>query len=104
GVVVVPLEGGAEYGAGLSAMCEAQAVGRPVVATRTPGLVDRLDAAATVAVTPRDADELAGAISDLLIDERRARALGRAGRARVERDGTNAHLVDRLEAVVETMR
>ena len=67
-------------GFGMTAL-EAMHAGVPVLAARSPGLVETCaDAAAYF--DPRDADGLAGAISSLLADEARRRELGRRGRAR----------------------
>jgi glycosyltransferase involved in cell wall biosynthesis len=61
---------------------EANAVGRPVVATRVGGLATVVEDQVTgVLVAPRDPDALAKAIQGLLDDPVRAAAMGAAGRA-----------------------
>ena len=63
---------------------EAAAAGRPVVAARATGSVDAVvDGKTGLLVPPRNAQALAEALSCLLRDPARARALGRAGRERV---------------------
>jgi glycosyltransferase involved in cell wall biosynthesis len=61
---------------------EANAVGRPVVATRVGGLASVVhDGVTGVLVEPRDPPSLAAAIQGLLDDPVRATAMGAAGRA-----------------------
>jgi glycosyltransferase involved in cell wall biosynthesis len=57
---------------------EAMASGVPVIASRTPALVENLDGAASM-VDPEDSRALAAEIESLLEDERRRRALAAAG-------------------------
>jgi len=64
---------------------ESMACGTPVVASAVGGLIDSvIDGATGLHVPPRDPDAIAAALQDLLGDEDRRRAWGRAGRARVE--------------------
>jgi glycosyltransferase involved in cell wall biosynthesis len=68
------------------AMLEAMACGLAVVATRVPGHVDAVEDGVTGVLVPPDAPEVLGdAVVALLRDGERRRALGRAGRERVER-------------------
>jgi glycosyltransferase involved in cell wall biosynthesis len=68
---------------GLSVL-EAMASETPVIASRIGGLAEVVVHGATgYLVTPGDVDELRARIADLLGDPRRARAMGRAGRALV---------------------
>ncbi len=62
---------------------EAMARGTPVVASRTGGLVELLDAGAGVLVPPRDSASLAEAIESLLKAPSRREDLARNARARV---------------------
>lgn len=65
---------------------EAMACGTPVVASAVGGLIDSvIDGTTGLHVPPRDPDAIAAALRDLLGDEARRRAWGRAGRAHVER-------------------
>jgi lipopolysaccharide/colanic/teichoic acid biosynthesis glycosyltransferase/glycosyltransferase involved in cell wall biosynthesis len=72
---------------------EAAAAGRPVVAARATGSVDAVaDGVTGLIVPPRDAESLAAALAALLQDPARARAMGRAGRARVEAEYSQERL------------
>jgi len=89
-LVWVPSE--ADRGAG--AALEAMAAGRPVVASRWPGLAEVIaDGETGVLVAPADKGALARATRALLDDPERRRRLGEAGRRRVaERFGVEAML------------
>ena len=64
-------------------LLEAAALGRPIVASDVSGIHEAFTAGAEVVlVPPGDAPALADAVSGLLDDPERARALGRAARAR----------------------
>jgi len=66
---------------------EAMASGLPVVSTNVSGLPECVEHGVTgLLVQERDPDALADAIGELLSSPERARALGRAGRAKVERE------------------
>ncbi len=68
---------------------EAGACGRPVVGGRSGGVVEAVqDDVSGLLVNPGDAGDLAQVLLRLLRDPERARALGQAGRARVERSFT----------------
>jgi glycosyltransferase involved in cell wall biosynthesis len=72
---------------------EALAVGRPVVASATGGIVDWLHEDVGVPVTPGDPQELARALTQLLSDPERQRAMGVAGRRLVsERFSAERHV------------
>ncbi len=67
-------------------LLEAMACGRPVVSTRLSGIPEIVEDGRTGRlVAPGSAVELADALAELLSDPSRAAAMGRAGRARVER-------------------
>lgn len=79
---------------------EAAAVGLPVVAGRSGGTADAVEDGVTgVLVDPTDALSVGGAIIGLLRDRDRARQMGQAGRARVERDFTSAARAAKILAI-----
>lgn len=86
GAVVVPLNP-VDYAAGVTGLVEAMASGKPVVTTRTAGLIDYLDAIETEAqVRPGDVDDMIRALSAIAAQSDDARiATGRRHRAWVER-------------------
>lgn len=68
-----------------NAVLEAQAAGLPVVCTDADGLAENVEHGVTGLVVPRRRPEaLAAAIAELAEDEPRRRAMGAAGRRRVE--------------------
>jgi glycosyltransferase involved in cell wall biosynthesis len=76
------------YGEGLpKALLEAAACARPIVASDVPGCREVVRPGETgLLVPPRSIDELAAAIGSLIGDPERRSAMGRAGRALVERE------------------
>lgn len=100
-VVVVPLEPGLEFAAGVNAVLEAMAMRKPVVVTATPGIADYVDDGENAVVVPAgDADALAAAIEGLLSDPRRADRLAAAGRELVETERNLDTYVAGLAAVL----
>jgi hypothetical protein len=94
--VVVPLPD-FDYDAGVTAITEAMAMGRPVIATRTRGLADVFEHGVHgLFVPPRDPRALRDAIDELLADPDRAVRMGRAARALVEH---RHRLDDRMTAL-----
>jgi phosphatidyl-myo-inositol dimannoside synthase len=78
-------------------LLEAGACERPVVAGRSGGMVDAVaDGETGLLVEPGDDDALARALIALLGAPDRARALGRAARARIERELTWARCAERV--------
>jgi glycosyltransferase involved in cell wall biosynthesis len=78
---------------------EAMALGRPVVASATGGLLDIVqDGVTGVLVPPADPVRLAGALADLSADPRRMAAFGAAARARVREQFSADAVVPRIEA------
>ena len=84
-------------------LLEAMAVGRPVVAAASGGIVDLVDDGVTgLLVPPGDPAALATALSTILDDPRRASAMGRAGLERV-RPFTASAVVGRLEELYDDL-
>lgn len=85
---------------------EAMACGLPVIANAAGALPEVVgsDGEAGRLVPPRDADALAATLADVLADPERARRMGRAARARVQRlfrwDGAAAGIAQVLEETV----
>lgn len=83
--VVVPLEA-SDTDNGVTVILEAMAMGKPVICSRTRGQVDVIEEGVTGLFVPvGDARALREAMLALWHDPVRAGAMGRAGRARVER-------------------
>lgn len=86
---------------GMTVSLEAQATGRPVVLTDSPGASDYVADGTTGLLTASgDAQALADAIVGLLDDPQVAASMGESGRAAVERDLTSRHLAHRLAVAV----
>jgi glycosyltransferase involved in cell wall biosynthesis len=86
-----------------NSVLEAMACGVPVVAARTPAVLNVVgDADAVVLFEPANADALRRVLADLLDDADRRRALGEAGRQRALQfsHGTVVGLLERAYAVV----
>jgi glycosyltransferase involved in cell wall biosynthesis len=81
---------------------EAMAAGKPVVATRIGGTDEAVvDGETGFLVPPRDSRALAAALTTLLADPARARAMGEAGRARVRRRFSSERMVADVTCVYE---
>lgn len=86
-------------------LMEAMAAGKPVVATAvggTPELVVNKETG--FLVEPGDADSMAGRIAELLANSEIAKAMGRAGKIRIEKDFTIDSMVSRTVAVYQKVR
>jgi glycosyltransferase involved in cell wall biosynthesis len=105
--VVIPQHPeGYVYGAegGLTALLDAMAMARPVVATDRLIIREYIDDGVEALLVPaRDADALATAIHALLDNPARADAMGAAGRARVERAHTTLAFAAQLADVLHTL-
>lgn len=81
---------------------EAMAAGKPIVATDVGGCAEAVVHGETgLIVPPEDPPGLAEAIASLLADPDRARAMGEAGRRRVEREFTVDRMVEQHLALYE---
>lgn len=99
-LVVVPLHD-VDFDAGVTAVTEAMAMGKAVIASATRGLGDLFtDGQHGVFVPPGDVRALREAIAGLLDDPERAARLGRAGRALVQRRHRMDPCLDRLADIV----
>ena len=87
---------------GFGIVClEAAAAGKPVIAGASGGLVSAVrDGETGLLVNPEDPAAIADAVVSLLTDRDKAEALGRAGRARVERELTWDAMAQTARAVV----
>ncbi len=89
--------GGLEVEGWGNVFIEAAACARPVVVGDSGGASEALVAGETgLLVDGRDEREVADAVADLLGDRERARAMGAAGRARVERSHSWGRIAERL--------
>ncbi|HXY80088.1 MAG TPA: glycosyltransferase family 4 protein [Gaiellaceae bacterium] len=95
---------GSEAG-GLTALLEAMAMGRPIVASERAIFRDYLDdGVEALVVPPEDPAALRHAIERVLADRRLAARLGRAARARVERMHTTRRFAALLAPVLRSAR
>jgi glycosyltransferase involved in cell wall biosynthesis len=86
--VVVPLQA-SDTDNGITVILEAMAMGKPVICSRTNGQVDVIEEGVTGLFVPvGDPTALRAAMLELWNDPARADAMGRAGRAYVERHHT----------------
>ncbi len=90
-----------QEGLGTSVL-DALAMARPVVATTAGGIPEMIESGVHgLLVPPADPAALAGALLELLADPGRARAMGEAGRARVEAEFSCEQMVARTLAEYE---
>jgi glycosyltransferase involved in cell wall biosynthesis len=100
--VVVPVKP-VEWDAGVTAITEAMAMGKAVLATRMPGLADLFeDGNEGLFVAPGDAQAWRSAIKRLWAHPDEAARMGRAGRERIERVHRLDDCMTRLAAIVAT--
>jgi len=91
-------------GGGLTALLEAMACARPVVATERAILHDYVeDGVEAILVPPEDPQALRAAVERVLGDPELARSLGEAARARVERSHTSRAFAARLAPVLRSV-
>jgi glycosyltransferase involved in cell wall biosynthesis len=83
-----------------NAVLEGMCAGKPVIATRVGGIPEVMSEGETgVLLHPQQPEQLADTIAAMLADPERMKALGRAGRARVER----LYSLDRMLATVQEL-
>lgn len=91
-------------GGGLTALLEAMAMGKPIVATERAILRDYVeDGVEALLVPPEDPTALRAAVERVLGDTELARSLGAAARARVERANTSAAFAARLAPLLRSV-
>ena len=84
-VVVVPLQAGTDFAAGVNGVLEAMAMAKPVVVSDVPGIRDYgVDGETARLVPAADPPALRIAVADLLATPERRQRLGAAGRAVVD--------------------
>lgn len=82
--VVVPIES-VDYAAGVSTICEAMAMGKAIIATASPGIIEYLEDQVTGLVVPSgDAESMATAIDSLWHSPERCEEMGRHNRRLAE--------------------
>jgi glycosyltransferase involved in cell wall biosynthesis len=92
------------HASGITAILEAMAMGKPVVATRTPGLDDYIaDGETGVLVAPGDRHAMADALVELLQDPDRCAQLGAEGRRRALDYFSTSALARRLGTLLRSV-
>lgn len=87
-----------------TSLLEAAALGRPIVASDTPGMREVFAEGSEIVLVPQgNAEALAEAVSDLLDDPGRAAALGAAARSRVLDDYAEPDLVRRWVTLLRSL-
>lgn len=90
---------------GGAVVLEAMATSKPIIATRWGGPADYIDTSCGILIEPLSekqmADDFAHAMDLMTEDPLRARALGDAGRARVEREFDWERKLDRMEQIYQ---
>ncbi len=103
-IVVVPIKASTQWSAGCTSVQAAQAMARPVIATRRPGLAEYVIEGETALLTePGNATQLATAIASLWDNPSRAEQMGRAGRELMATRFTLDRWLDRVTELVEWM-
>ncbi len=85
---------------GMTVALEAQAVGRPVVMTATPGGQEYVLAGSEPAIAPGDVRGLAARVLALLADPERSADVGRRARQHIEERHTAASMMTKLSALL----
>jgi glycosyltransferase involved in cell wall biosynthesis len=103
-VVVMPVQPGTRYAAGVNGILEGMACARPVIATDTPGLEGYVEDGVNGRKVPAgDPVALRSVIQELWEERDRAEALGHTGRETVVGGRTVDHFVDRVAGLMETL-
>jgi glycosyltransferase involved in cell wall biosynthesis len=102
--VVVPVNPGTRYAAGVNGVLEGMACGRPVVASDTPGLTGYVEDGVNGRQVPAgDPIGLRSMIEAMWEDRDGAERLGAAGRETVVQGRTVDHFVDRVAGVIDSL-
>lgn len=100
-VIVVPIRLTTQWSAGCTVISQAQAMGRPVIASRTPGLSDYIDDNQSgLLVEQGSPAALAAAIQALWQDPQRAEEMGRCGRQWAEKQYSLDKWVEDMAALL----
>ncbi len=84
---------------------EASACGKPVIGSKTGGISDAvIDGVTGLLVEPNDVNDIAQALTSLLMDEQLSQTLGKNGRARVENELTWQAMGDRIVASLQKLK
>ncbi len=103
-IVVVPIKASTQWSAGCTSVQAAQAMGRPVIATRRPGLREYVvEGETALLVEPGSVEQMVTAITTLWDDPVRAEAMGQAGRQLMEERFTLDQWLMRVEELVQWM-
>lgn len=103
-IVVVPIKASTQWSAGCTSVQAAQAMGRPVIATRRPGLAEYVDEGrTTLLVEPGDVDGMTDAIATLWENPDRSERMGKAGRQLMEERFTIDQWLDRVVELTHEM-
>jgi glycosyltransferase involved in cell wall biosynthesis len=89
---------------GLTATLESMAMGKPVVATHTPGFEDYIENGKTgILVPPGDPDAMAGALIELAADPDRCQRIGAAARESVLRNFSTRAMCRALARIIRSV-
>ncbi|GIV86256.1 MAG: glycosyl transferase family 1 [Chloroflexus sp.] len=103
-IIVVPIKASTQWSAGCTSVQAAQAMGRPVIATRRPGLSEYvIEGETALLVEPGSVEQMVTAITTLWNDPVRAEAMGQAGRQLMEERFTIDQWLERVTELVERM-
>jgi len=102
--IVVPIKASTQWSAGCTSVQAAQAMGKPVIATRRPGLSEYLvDGETGILVEPGDDRGMAEAIDMLWNDPQRVVRMGRNAREWIASRHSLDRWLDRVVTLVEQM-